>query len=51
MEEEDELSLLDYRSPKGQLIKVLEQKIKKPEIDDSLGKVSQTFTLPLGLLP
>lgn len=38
-DEEDEMSLLNYRSPKGQLIKLLEQKIKKPEIDDSLGKV------------
>lgn len=39
MQEEDELSLLDYRTPKGQLIKLLEQKIKKPEIDDTLGQV------------
>lgn len=39
-EEEDEMALLNYQSPKGQLIKLLEQKIKKPEIDDSLGKVS-----------
>lgn len=39
-EEEDEMALLNYQSPKGQLIKLLEQKIKKPEIDNSLGKVS-----------
>lgn len=44
MEEEEELALLDYRTPKGQLIKLLEQKIKKPEIDDSLGKVLDEFT-------
>lgn len=43
MEEEDEFNILDYRSPKGQLIKLLEQKLKKPEIDECLGQVLDKF--------
>ncbi|KAL1506492.1 hypothetical protein ABEB36_005848 [Hypothenemus hampei] len=44
MEDEDELINLDYKSPKGKLIKLLEQKIKKPEIDDTLEKVLIQFS-------
>ncbi|XP_050297016.1 uncharacterized protein LOC126736620 isoform X2 [Anthonomus grandis grandis] len=39
MEEEDELEL----TQKGKLIKVLEEKIKKPEIDDTLKKVLDEY--------
>ncbi|XP_048522905.1 uncharacterized protein LOC109546262 isoform X3 [Dendroctonus ponderosae] len=44
MDEGDEMAGLDHRSPKGKLIKLLEQKIKKPEIDDSLGEVLDQFS-------
>ncbi|XP_066150662.1 uncharacterized protein [Euwallacea fornicatus] len=43
MDEEDEMILLDFRSPKTGLIKLLEQKMKKPDIDDTLGKVLDQF--------
>ncbi|XP_066248417.1 uncharacterized protein [Euwallacea similis] len=43
MDEEDEMVLLDFRSPKAGLIKLLEQKMKKPDIDDTLGKVLDQF--------
>lgn len=42
-DEEDEMALLNYQSPKGQLIRLLEQKIKKPQIDESLGQVSHQY--------
>ncbi|XP_060524777.1 uncharacterized protein LOC132701109 isoform X2 [Cylas formicarius] len=41
MEEEEHF---DYRSPKGQLIKILEQKSKKPEIDNTLSQVLEKFS-------
>ncbi|XP_076251033.1 uncharacterized protein LOC143190551 isoform X3 [Rhynchophorus ferrugineus] len=43
MDEEEEISLLDCKTPKGQLVTLLGQKLKKPEIDDCLGEVLEKF--------
>ncbi|CAH1131279.1 unnamed protein product [Ceutorhynchus assimilis] len=40
---EEEEAVLDYKTPKGQLIQLVEKKLKKPEIDDSLGKILDKF--------